>query len=256
MPTITHAIFGGALAIVLMSWSKSSKRVFTPHLVILFALNSFIGPDIFNIARLYHDTPTVEVIHSFVHSIVGFWVVALGLAVIYYYLLNAKRKKAERTPFSSIYLVIGAAGLLHFTLDILDQAVRLFPLANVWIRLGDFHTGETYATGPLESVAPWFSTTELFIVGIAWMLVLIYALIRRGERDTYIVAGLFLACVMLLLFLFGSQLVRGENDIGWAAYGLLFWVAPIALCYIASIPADHPSVAVSFAHWKKRVSGK
>ncbi len=240
MPTIAHAIFGGAVALVLMSWSKNSSRVFTPHLVILFTLNSFIGPDLFNIVLMYGRTSIIETIHAFVHSLVGFWIVTPGLAVVYYLIMNAKRKGAEKIPYLPMVITIGAAGILHFALDILDYGIRVFPLVDYYWDIETFQTGSTNSVGPLSGIFPFFSTTELFLVGLGWMCVLIYVLLKKSEKQVFLVATIFLGTIIGLLLLFGNQIVRGEHDLGYLAYALIFWVLPLALCYIAGIPQDHP----------------
>lgn len=252
MPTIAHSIVGGALGLVLLTWSKEARRVFTPPLVILFALNSFIGPDLFHIPVIVlgagHDS-AFGVIDRFVHSLVGFVIWAGPVAAASYLVVNARRDKGTRTPPLSIYLTVVAGGICHFALDLIDNGVRLLPLGTRYLRLTDLQTGRLYPSGPLEAALPWFSMSELLVMGVACMVLLVYLLVRKGERAGYAGAGVFLAIIAALLLLFGGQLVGGEHDLGYGAYGLLFWVAPIMLCYGAALPREHPAVAPSFRHW-------
>ena len=53
MSTITHALFGGAVGLLFYFITRNSRKVFNERMVIIFTFNSFIGPDLFKIPRLF-----------------------------------------------------------------------------------------------------------------------------------------------------------------------------------------------------------
>ena len=240
MPTISHAILGGAIALVFYGLTNSpswtSEKRFTERMVILFALNSFIGPDIFTMLHAFNINPDGIPIRSFVHSILGWPVWCLGIMWIWYYVINLKSDEQTKLSRKSTLLLLVAAGEIHFYLDFLDNGVNLIGFGDwrILLTLEDhFLTGTSYPYGPLHEIAPWFSMTEMFIIGIVFMILLIYSLFRWQLKYTVLIAGAFLILIFVLYFLFGSVVFAHENDFGITLYFTLFFLVPIILMILA-----------------------
>ena len=82
MPTIAHALLGGAIALIFYGisqyWEFKNERRFTERMVVLFAFNSMLGPDIFTMFYAFSiDTRAIQ-IKPFMHSILGWRVCYLG----------------------------------------------------------------------------------------------------------------------------------------------------------------------------------
>ncbi len=240
MPTIAHAILGGALALVFYTMSKkwNLEKKFTERMVILFSFNSMIGPDIFTMLYAFQLGQVAEQIpiRPFVHSMLGWPVWCLGILWVWYYVINLRSTDDTKLSKMSALLLLIAAGEMHFYMDMLDEGVHLIAFGKwgVFLTLQDnFLTGMAYQYGPLHGIFPWFSMTEMFIIGLVIMIFLIYTLFKKELIWTYIVAGIFFAAIIGLYFLFGSYIFGFEDDYGITVYFLSLFIAPLALMVLA-----------------------
>lgn len=241
MPTIAHAILGGAVALILYTITNSdhweSENRFTERMVILVALNSFIGPDIFTMFYAFNIDSSIIPIKPFVHSLIGWVVWSAGIMWLWYYVINYKAEDKEKLSLIAIFVLLVAAGEMHFFLDFLDNGVDLIGFGEYHIHLtlqDNFLIGFDYPYGPLHPIFPWFSMTELFFIGLGFMVLLIYSLFNWKLLWTYTIAAIFLGALLILYILFGSYIVGFENDFGIIILfgGLL--ILPIVLM-VASI---------------------
>ena len=97
MPSIAHAIFGGAFAFIFYSLSKSLdlEKKFNERMLYLYIFNSFIGPDIFKVFYAFKlDFLALEnPLTYFVHSLLGWPIWCLGIMWIWYYVINIGAKE-------------------------------------------------------------------------------------------------------------------------------------------------------------------
>ncbi len=240
MPTIAHALLGGAVALIFytlsIKWGFQNEKKFTERMVIVFALNSMIGPDIFTMFLAFHiDTSSIP-IKPFVHSILGWPIWCLFIMWLWYYVINIRSTEQTRLSKRSTLLLLIAAGEMHFYLDLLDDGVNLIAFSswNVHLTLEEnFLTGASYEFGPLHDMMPWFSMTEMFLIGIFFMILLIYSLFRWELKYTYLISTLFLVSLFVLYFLFGSIIFGFENDIGVTLYFGLLFLIPLTMMILA-----------------------
>jgi len=238
MPTIAHAILGGAIALlfhtITLKWN--TKKKFTERMVILFSFNSMIGPDIFTMLYAFDLDPTLIPIKPFVHSILGWPIWCLGIMWIWYYVVNLRSTEQTRLSKKSTLLLLIAAGEMHFFLDFLDYGVWLIGYGDwtILLTLQDhFFIGMAYPYGPLHEMMPWFSMTEMFAIGLAFMILMIYSLFRWELKYTYLIAIIFLGVILICYVLFGSYVVGYENDFGIILYFGIFFIIPLILMILA-----------------------
>ncbi|MHA1149780.1 MAG: hypothetical protein ACTSR8_16210 [Promethearchaeota archaeon] len=240
MPTIAHAILGGALALVFYTITNSqnftSEKKFTERMVILFAFNSFIGPDIFTMFYAFNIDTNVIPIKPFVHSMLGWPVWCLGIMWVWYYIINIRSTELTKLSKSSTLLLLIGAGEIHFYLDMLDSSVALIGFGDWSIHLSlqeNFLTGMTYQYGPFYALAPWFSMTEMFFIGLFFLVLLIYSMFRWELKYTILIAGLFILLIFTLYSVFGSIIFGFENDFGITLYFSLLFLLPMLLMILA-----------------------
>ena len=240
MPTIAHALLGGAIAMIFFSLTNSENwnadKRFSERMVILVAFNSFIGPDIFTMFYAFDLDPSQIIIKPFVHSILGWPLWCLGIMWIWYYVINIKSTEQTALSKKSTLLCLVAAGEIHFYLDLLDSPVTLIGFGNWTINISlqdHFLIGMKYQYGPLHDVFPWFNMTELFFIGIIFLIILVYSLFRFQTKYTYLISAIFVAFIMACYILIGSYVVGFENDLGVTLYFCGLLLLPMVLLMYA-----------------------
>lgn len=239
-PTISHALLGGALAIILYVLTNSehwkSDKKFSERMVVLVAFNSFIGPDIFTMFYAFNMDPSSIIIKPFVHSMIGWVIWCLGIMWIWYYIINIKSTEQTKVSKLSVLLLLIAAGEIHFFLDMLDNSVSIIGFADWQIRISLqdlYYISEIHEFGPLHSLIPWFTMTEMFFIGLVFMVLLIYSLFRWQLKFSLLIALMFLITIFSAFFLFGSIVFGKENDFGITLYFGILLVLPIILMIYA-----------------------
>ncbi len=237
MPTIAHALLGGAIALIFytitLKWNTEKR--FTERMVILFAFNSMIGPDIFTMLNAFHLGEIADAIplRATVHSALGWPLWCLIIMWLWYYVINIRSTEQTKLSKKSTLLLLIAAGEMHFFLDALDAGIYIFGYGDwrIHITLQDlFLIDDLYPTGPLTNVLPWFSMAEMFIVGLFFMILMIYSLFRWQLKYTFLVAGIFLTTIISLYLLLGSNILGGsEHDVGVTFYFGGLFLIPLAL---------------------------
>jgi hypothetical protein len=256
--TVTHALIGGLFAMLFYlqstSTSYKSERQFGKAHVIVFALNSFIGPDIGKIGLAIGPlsaNPIIWFINDAIHNVFGWLLFSIPLTILYFWIFNGFRqspirnfnpphkktqdmqlnnRKIQIHTFSILKLLI-AAGITHFSIDALDSEVRVFPSNSIFpyvtFSVEGFKSGAWYTEGPFTSIFPWFGMSELFLIGIVFLILIIYAFYKKPLKWVYILSIIFVILIVGILILFGSDIVREENDLGFLFYCSIFWVIPI-----------------------------
>ena len=207
-------------------------------MVIIFAFNSMIGPDIFTMLYAFHlgEVANTIPIRPTVHSILGWPIWCLFIMWIWYYVINIRSTEQTKLSMKSTFFLLVAAGEMHFYLDLLDDGVNLIGYGSDSIRLtleDNFLIGMAYQTGPLSEAMPWMSMTEMFFIGLIFMIILIYSLFRWQHKYTFLVAGIFLGTVILCYYLFGSYVYGYENDLGIILYFGGLFLLPLSLMILA-----------------------
>jgi hypothetical protein len=243
IPTLTHAFITGALGLLLYIITQNSPRRFKAEHIIVFALNGFIGPDISKFfspffGAGYWENPIYIGMNQFIHSIIGWLIVAIPLAGIYFalFLRTKEKKETGQSPISyiHIYFLIIAAGFNHFGIDMLDYPVRLLPAVisnQYWFGLEMLQTGYSLAEGPLWSSFGWFDDKYLLIIGLGFMILLIWLLKNKPVKWALIAGLIFGLIVYGTILLIGSNIVANEHDIGYLIYAFFAWIGPLLLCY-------------------------
>jgi hypothetical protein len=241
MPTIGHALLGGSIALILYTISQkwNTEKKFTERMVIIFAFNSMIGPDIFTMLNAFRlgEVANSIPIRATVHSVLGWPLWCLIIMWLWYYVINIRSTEKTKLSMKATLLLLIAAGEMHFFLDTLDAGMYIFGYGDLSIRvtLQDlFLIDDIYTVGPLTNVLPWFSMGEMFLVGLLFMIVLIYTIFRKQLIYTYITAGIFLTSIVILYFLLGSNILGGsEHDIGVTLYFGGLFIIPLGLMVLA-----------------------
>lgn len=243
MPTVAHSLLGGAIALIFYIITNSnnwnSEKKFTERMVILVALNSFIGPDIFTMLYAFGLGELAEAnpLRATVHSVFGWPLWCLLIMVLWYYAINLRSTEQTKLSLKSTFLLLVAAGEIHFFMDAMDAGIYLFGFADWRMHISFqelFMIDTLYQTGPLTSIFPWFSMGEMFMVGLFFMFLLTYSLFRWEMKYTWLIAGLFLFIIISLYFLLGANILGGtEHDMGAILYfgGLL--ILPLGLMVIS-----------------------
>src|SRR6056297_2799173 len=224
MPTITHSIVGGALALIFFTITNkdqgnqylSNKKVFKKEHVIIFALNSFIGPDFAKILSPFYsgdywESVMFHRINGTLHTVLGWILVAPLFAGIYYTIFRYMTQEGKingNAPISYTHtlLLIIAAGMNHFGMDMLDNTIRVFPYyipntSEYAYTLSDFFTGNAMAEGVWWNSLSWFDTKFYLILGLIFMIILIWMMNKKKSiKKIWFTSLFFGALVYGLIF--------------------------------------------------------
>ena len=238
IPSISHSILGGAVALIfyMISQKYDTEKKFTERMVVLFAFNSFIGPDIFTLFLVFNIDTNAIPVKSLCHSLLGWPIWCLGIMWIWYLVININSNEETKLSKKSTLMLLIAAGEIHFFLDMLDDGVDLIGFGDFHLHLtlqGNFLLGSAYPYGPLHDVMPWFSMTYMFLIGLAFLILLIYSLFKWELKHTLIIASIFFAMILVLYVLFGSVIVGYENDFGVVIYFGTLLLIPLVLIYFS-----------------------
>jgi hypothetical protein len=245
MPTITHAIITASIGALFYLITRNQSKQFKAEHLIVFALNGFVGPDwakflspFFGVT--YFSNPTFLAINGFSHSIFGWIFISPLFAGLYYFIfkLTQDAKISGNPPISYFHLLIliVAAGINHFSIDMLDGYVLIYPSiinSTYYLSLIDFETGYLLAEGPLWESFTWFGNKYLLLIGITFMVLLIWELKNKSLKVVIFTAVIFLITIYGLIFLIGSNIVKNEHDLGYAVYLAFGWIFPLYACYFS-----------------------
>lgn len=244
MPTVTHALIGGGIGLFLKTLTEKNEKKFTNEHLIVFTLNSFVGPDflklIYPFVKTLYSNDIFNFLNMIFHTVFGWFFASILLSLLYFVIFRYATVEGKKgnPPLNilQIYLLIVAGGITHFALDLIDYGVYLFPsfyttetYGAVLITYEDLKTAQSMPTGPLSEVFPWFSGGELLIIGVVSMFILIWMLNNKEIKYVYLAAGAFVGLMVLIMLLFGGQVVYKENDLGYLLFFLFFILFPLYL---------------------------
>ncbi len=246
MSTITHAMIGGLIGLCLYTLTQKSDRQFKAEHVIIFALNCFVGPDFSKFlspfcCTNYWTNPLLLTINGFVHSIIGWVIISVLLAGIYYMIfsLAATRTQGKKIPitYGHVLMLIIAGGFNHFGIDLLDATIRVLPNGwsnQIYLSLTTFTLlGENAAEGLLWPWFGWFDDKYLLLLGLGFMVLLIWLLKNKSLKSVWYVGLGFFVFIYSLIILIGGNIVENENDLGMILYVGFAWFSPVALCFLS-----------------------
>lgn len=243
MPTLTHAIITACIGALFYLITREQSKQFKAEHLIVFALNGFVGPDLSKFfspffGSGYWSNPTFLALNTFVHSLIGWIIISPILALVYFLIfkLTQEAKSTGKSPISYIHLVILiiAAGMNHLGIDMLDGYVRVFPaIFGVYSTIGivTFQNGVLLAEGPLWESMSWFGNKYLLLIGLTFMVLLIWQLKNKSLKIVIFTTLVFILVTYGLILLIGTNIVNNENDMGYAAYIAITWLFPLYACY-------------------------
>ncbi|MHA1716106.1 MAG: hypothetical protein ACTSXP_10710 [Promethearchaeota archaeon] len=236
-----HSIFGGVIGLFLYFLTKNSKKRFNERMVILFALNSFIGPDLFKIPSMFifPSNLALRSLNLFLHSIIGWLLWSFIISVPYWIAFQYKARYPDALLYFNVVKINIAAGMMHLGFDVLDLS-RSAIYGNLRIvswdestafNLDSFHSGWNYPTGVFTISSIRLGAGILFLIGLSFLMVLTWLLLKKKVGRATILAGMFVVLVFIMILLFGSRIVGYEHDLGYFVYASTFFLGPVVLLF-------------------------
>jgi hypothetical protein len=243
MPTFGHVFYGLCLLIPIFYYTKNN---FNYKVAFIFFANNLYGPDI---VFLFFDTPF--------HSILGFAILALPLALIYSYSSRFTIKRTKKgfplkfedegisqVKWRNAYLLTVSGGISHF---FIDQFFHFEESMWIW-SWPDIHI--TYDVmlewgGPLYHVFDPLMVIGEIIVVVSIILSLYY--FKKGYKETFISFLIISGISFIIMFIgaFGlwnlTAVFGGERELAVMCFGLIYILIPLSiLMYVARDVKDHP----------------
>jgi len=243
MPTFGHVFYGLCLLIPIFYYTRDK---FNYKVAFIFFANNLYGPDI---VFLFIDTPF--------HSILGFAIIAIPLALVYSYSSRFSLKKSDgRFPlkfedegistvkWKNAYLLTIAGGVSHFFIDQFfhfEESMWIWSWPDISITYDQMLSwgGSLY-----HVFDPLMVIGELIVV-VSILLSIYY--FRKGYKETFkaflIVSGI--SFIIMLLGAFGvdslTAVFGGERELAVMCFGLIYILIPLfILMYVARNIEDHP----------------
>ncbi|MHA2391122.1 MAG: hypothetical protein ACXAEX_04060 [Promethearchaeota archaeon] len=243
MPTFGHVFYGLCLLIPILYYTRGK---FNYKVAFIFFANNLYGPDI---VFLFIDTPF--------HSILGFAILAIPLALVYSYSSRFSLKKSpgkfplkfedegiSTVKWKNAFLLTIAGGVSHF---FIDQFFHFEESMWIWSWPDISITYDTMLNwgGPLYHVFDPLMVIGEIIVVISLLLSIYY--FRKGYKETFKVFLLIssVTFIIMLLGAFGigslTAVFGGERELAVMLFGLVYILLPLfILMYVARDIEDHP----------------
>ncbi len=243
MPSFGHVFYGLCLLIPILYFAREK---FSYKVAFIFLFNQIYGPDI---VFLFFDTPF--------HSILGFAILGIPLALVYSYASRFSLQKSEKgfplrfedggireIKWRNAYLLTVAGGISHFFIDQFfhfEQAMEIWSWPSVTITY-DQMLGWG---GPVYHIFDPLMVLGEIIVVVTLLLGLWY--LRKGHKDTAKVFALVSAIsfgIMILgtLGIGGLTAVfGGERELAVFCFGAIYVFIPLMfVMFVARNVLDHP----------------
>jgi hypothetical protein len=243
MPTFGHVFYGLCLLIPIFYYTRNK---FSYKAAFIFFANNLYGPDI---VFLFFDTPF--------HSILGFAIIALPLALVYSYSSRFALKRSEKgfplhlvdekvstIKWRNAYLLTIAGGVSHFFID------QFFHFGNpMWIWSWPDWTitlDQMLAWGgPLYHVFDPLMVIGEIIVVVSIVLSLYY--FRKGYVETF-KTFVIVSAISFIIMLLGAlgidnltAVFGGERELAVMLFGSVYIFIPLfLLMYVARNIEDKP----------------
>jgi len=235
MPSIGHFFYGICLLIPIIYYARDK---FSYKVAFIFLINNYIGPDA---AQIFIGLPF--------HSILGFLIYAIPLALFYSYFsrfslrksdglfpLKLEDDKISEVSWKNSYLLCAAGGISHF---FIDQFYHFGVNMYVWPGWSISHDEMlSWGGSAYHVVDPLMLISYLIILSA--LLFSLYAF-RKGFKETLefllVVIGLFIATVLI----FGIETYGGERDVGVLVHSIIYVLIPLfLLMYVARDVQENP----------------
>ncbi len=237
MPSIAHLILGFGLGLCLYYLSNGK---FSKNHVFILCLNNYLGPDV----------GWALGIGSFTHALVGYFFFAFILAIFYHYLTRftfsfESIKKIEiidlerpKLSYVNTYFLVLAGGVMHVYLDGAMNSAGVFYLVPA---LG---ANEGVSWSLIDFIYFWregalnFNPVLALSIGIVLILGFIYVstwFIHTYTKRSGFIVILYVVIFMILYYFAGSK-TSAHAEGGAILYISIFWLTPLLLCAISTIP--------------------
>jgi len=244
MPTFGHIFYGLCLLLPILYFAREK---FNYKVALLFLINQIYGPDI---VFLFFDTPF--------HSILGFAILAIPLALVYSYASRFSLQRSEagfplkfedggirEIKWRNAYLLTVAGGISHFFIDHFfhfAQTMEIWSWPPVTITYNDMLEWG----GPIYHIFNPLMVLGEIIVVVALLLAFWY--LRTGYKETAKVFALIsiLSFSIMLLGAAGidglTAVFGGERELAVFCFATLYILVPLMiLMYVARNISDHPN---------------
>jgi hypothetical protein len=243
MPTFGHVFYGLCLLIPIFYYTRNK---FSYKVAFIFFANNLYGPDI---VFLFFDTPF--------HSILGFAIIALPLALVYSYSSRFALKRQEKgfplkfedegtstIKWRNAYLLTVAGGTSHF---FIDQFFHFHETMEIWSwpSIGITYDQMLGWGGELYHVFDPLMVIGEIIVVVSILLSLYY--FRKGYKETFkafaIVSTVVLVIMVIGAFGIGNltAVFGGERELAVMLFGAVYILIPLfLLMYVARDVEENP----------------
>ncbi|MBD3213248.1 MAG: hypothetical protein GF311_11630 [Candidatus Lokiarchaeota archaeon] len=236
MPTFGHVFYGLCLLIPIFYYTRNK---FNYKVAFIFFANMLYGPDI---VWLFFDTPF--------HSILGFAILALPLAMVYSYASRFALKRSEKgfplkfvdeelseVKWRNAYILTVAGGISHFFIDQFfhfEESMWIWSWPDISITYDQMLAWG----GPLYHVFDPLMVIGEIIVVVTILASLYY--FRKGYKETF-KAFVIVSVVTFVIMLLGAlgignltAVFGGERELAVMAFGLIYILIPLfMLMYVA-----------------------
>ncbi len=241
MPSFGHVFYGLCLLIPILYFAREK---FNYKVAFIFLFNQIYGPDF---TFLFFDTTF--------HTILGFAILAIPLALVYSYASRFSLQKSEKgfrlkfedggireIKWRNAYLLTIAGGISHHFIDYffhLETTIEFWPSVTI-----------TYDQmlgwgGPVYHIYDPLMVIGEIIVVVALLLSLWY--FHKGAKETAkvfaIVSGISAGIMLLGAFGIGglTAVYGGERELAVYFFGALYVLLPLMfVMYVARNVLDHP----------------
>ena len=238
MPTFGHICYGLCLLIPILYYTKTDEKPFNYKVAFIFLANNIYGPDL---VSLFFMIPT--------HSILGFLIMAIPLALFYSYFSRFSLKKSDgRFPlkfvddgisevnYKNSYCITAAGGISHF---FIDQFYHWEKEMWIWEGISITHDEMLAWGGPAYHVfGPLMIIGDIVIVSI---IVLSLYSFMKGYKETFKLLLIATIVTILLMVFVSTAVFWAEREFGAMVHCFVYILIPFfLLMYAARDVKDNP----------------
>ncbi len=238
MPTFGHICYGLALLIPILYYTKTDEKPFNYKVAFIFLANNIYGPDL---VGLFFIIPT--------HSILGFLIMALPLAVFYSYFSRFSLKKSDgilplkfvddgisEVNYKNAYCITAAGGISHF---FIDQFYHWEKEMMIWEGISITHD-EMLAWGG----SAYHYITPLIIIGdiaiISFIVLSLYTFMK-GHKESFELLLISTVITVSLMVFVSTSIFWAEREFGAIVHCFVYVLIPLfLLMYAARDVKDNP----------------
>jgi len=238
MPTFGHICYGLCLLIPILYYTKTDEKPFNYKVAFIFLANNIYGPDL---VGLFFVIPT--------HSILGFLIMAIPLALFFSYFSRFSLKKSDglfplkfvddeisEVNYKNAYCITAAGGISHF---FIDQFYHFEKEMWIWEGVSITHD-EMLAWGG----SAYHYITPLIIVGdiviISFIVISLYTFMK-GYKETFKLLLISTVITVSLMVFVSTSIFWAEREFGAIVHCIVYVLIPLfLLMYAARDVKDNP----------------